>query len=278
MEICDASYEFSDPHDPWAGGPFPESIVVPSLNSDILNNDFVAIKIGDVNLNSEPLNDNSVSGRNSKTLQLNVEDQHFNAGEQLVVSLDQTEISPIAGQFEISYDPSVLSLSSIGGIHLTEDSYRIDEVNGVIRVSFVNFDQVLDASIIQLEFETIQTGKLSDVLALEESRLHSELISPDFDVYGLDLIFSDKAMKGFVLDGVFPNPFDERVQIEFSIEESDVLELEIRDQSGRVVYRESKSCDVGKNTFTVRDLKSKGLLIFELKGSKGYLFGKMIKQ
>ena len=108
--------------------------------------------------------------------------------------------------------------------------------------------------------------------------MHSELISPDFDVYGLDLIFSDKAMKGFVLDGVFPNPFDERVQIEFSIEESDVLELEIRDQSGRVVYRESKSCDVGKNTFTVRDLKSKGLLIFELKGSKGYLFGKMIKQ
>jgi photosystem II stability/assembly factor-like uncharacterized protein len=276
--FVDASYEFSDPHDPWAGGPFPESIVVPSLNSDILNNDFVAIKIGDVNLNSEPFNDNSVSGRNSKTLQLNVEDQYFNAGEQLFVSLDQTEISPIAGQFEISYDPSVLGLSSIGGIHLTDDSYRINEVNGVIRVSFVNFDQVLDASIIQLEFETIKTGKLSDVLALEESRLHSELISPDFDVYGLDLIFSDKAMKGFVLDGVFPNPFNERVQIEFSIEESDVLELEIRDQSGRVVHRESKSCDAGKNTFTIRDLKSKGLLIFELKGSKGHLFGKMIKQ
>lgn len=49
--FVDANYQFPNPSNPFQE-PFPEKIVVPSMNTHMLSEDFVAVKIGDINGNA----------------------------------------------------------------------------------------------------------------------------------------------------------------------------------------------------------------------------------
>lgn len=276
--FVDANYTFPDPLDPWFGGPFPEQIELQNINADSTGLDFVAVKIGDVNLTSSPFGGSEViSSRGSDQIKVHAKDKQFVANELVQVRLSQDDIDFVAGQFEVSFDASKLELTAVGGSHLNHGSYLVDENRGIVSVSFLDFDNSDSSQLIELSFRSLEDGLLSDVLSIEEERLTSELISRDMDLYNLELVFSELEQVGLRLGQVWPNPFVDQVRIGFELLEEDEVEMVVRDQSGLIIREMKSSFSSGEQYFLLEGIESSGLLLFELKSSKGNIFGKLIK-
>ena len=277
--FVDASYIFPDPINPWFGGPFPEAIDLTAVDSDEIDLNFVAVKIGDVNLSSDPFSGNEVAvDRNKEQLIIELGNQKIETGSSISIQLDQNEIDLIGGQFEFVFDPSVLELSHIEGTAIASESYVIDAAKGSILISFVDFDKAKEDTMLNLEFNGLSDGILSDVIALKENNLSAELISRDMEVYGLDFTFTNSIQSGLRLTSVSPNPFSDQVRIAFDLDQADEVELIVRDQSGVIVRTIKSTFDAGVQFFILEDIDSKGLLLFELRGSRDNVYGKMIRQ
>ena len=277
--FVDASYVFPDPINPWFGGPFPEAIDLTAVDSDQVDLNFVAIKIGDVNLSSDPFSGNEVAvDRNKEQLIIELENQKIESGSSISIKLEQRDIDLIGGQFEFLFDPSVLELSHIEGTAIASESYVIDATRGSILISFVDFDKAMEDTMLNLEFNGLSDGTLSDVIALKENHLSAELISRDMEVYGLDFVFTNAYQSGLSLTSVSPNPFSEQVRIAFDLDQADEVELIVRDQSGVIVRTIKSTFDAGVQFFILDDVDSKGLLLFELRSSRENVYGKMIRQ
>ncbi|GIV30786.1 MAG: hypothetical protein KatS3mg029_0137 [Saprospiraceae bacterium] len=97
--FVDKQYVFPDPQNPFTP-PFPEFFNVNDLSANVTNADFVAVKIGDVNMSAvtHNLGDDVADDRAyGGVLPLVVEDQPFQAGQEIVVPVRTKDFNEPAG-------------------------------------------------------------------------------------------------------------------------------------------------------------------------------------
>jgi photosystem II stability/assembly factor-like uncharacterized protein len=276
--FVDAAYEFPDPTNPWFGGPFPETISVTNILSNATNLDFVAVKIGDVNLSSSPFDNDAIAeDRSMETIELVLDEKNFQVDDLVSLDLSQIICDYIGAQLDLTYDPSLLQLNSVGGENLKDDNLSIDQNEGRILLSFVDFNADPDAALLNLNFRALQEGLLSQSIGISRDRLNPELISTELKVYDLELAFIESPRANLDLVQVYPNPFKDILQIDFILGNSDQVELIVRDQYGSIVFNKSGYFTEGDNRFVLEGLEAKGLLLLELRSSADQVFEKVIK-
>jgi hypothetical protein len=283
--FVDGSYTFINDNDP-LGEAFPETYVISQLDAD-MNVDFVALKVGDVNESAvaNDLNRTSNESRNEAKVTLEMNDKTFKANDLVDVSLVSTDNNIINGyQFTISFDPASLRF-----VEVNENELGFNESNigtsrikeGIISVSYndINGINLENTNLLDLRFEALNTGNLSNALTINSSFVKAEAYNTSDEIMDVELnISSDSPSAGYVLFQNTPNPFSNTTEIKFELPKNDFITLNIYDVQGKVIRTIQGQYKKGLNTISISSemIGSTGVHYYKLESGSFTATRKMV--
>jgi hypothetical protein len=254
--FVEEDFAFPDPANPWIT-PFPESITLTNLDTDMLDANFIGIKVGDINLNANPseLGEGSADDRSATALKLFTSNFSFNVGEIVEVPIYAEDFNQILGyQFSLEFDEEVLDFKGFqeGDLPLDEGHFNFNDVaQGIITTSWSQAspqNRDINDPLFVLSFEAKAKGELSEILKLSSKKLKVEAYDEQLRIKEIifDFFQRESAKKEqFMLYQNYPNPIIEQTIIPFDLAiDSDVL-LQITDVKGIVVWRRSLTLIAG---------------------------------
>lgn len=241
--FVDKSFVFKDVALPW---PFPSKISIDSTDLFSLNEDFVGIKIGDVNYSADPsLRSKRTESRNASdfTIKYQIEDIPNNnnrmkvdffvsesvqlQGIQMSLNLMGDMPKVIDGQFNLSQDD----------IYFVNDQWRIASSNA----AFVDKSKPL----FSLEID------INNQLSLNNLHFDNEIYTGDnMSISPLKLLRSGQNNKinHFEVMQNVPNPFSDATSIQFVLPTKDDIVFEVHTVKGDLIYSNKQTYPAGWNT------------------------------
>jgi hypothetical protein len=261
-----SDYEFPNPQNPWQEV-FPEVINLNNLTADNPNADFVAIKVGDVNGNANPLSFNNSDDRGTlDILNLKTNDVEMVTGETYTFKFDLSEQSILGYQFTLNFDQNALDFVSVQeGIAKSEHFGLALLEEGAITTSW-NGETALSTAF-GLTFKAKQDARLSDVLSLNSRYTTAEAYDNAGDLMDVELKFTGNVVNNhFELFQNTPNPFAESTKIGFILPKKADVKLTISDLSGRILKVVEQAGESGYNEVTLdrNELNATGVLYYQL--------------
>ncbi|GJM32018.1 MAG: hypothetical protein DHS20C18_10190 [Saprospiraceae bacterium] len=283
-------YAFPNPQNPWQES-FPEVINLNNLTAgNIPLLDFVAIKMGDLNL-SAATHFQDVEDRFDQRdhFIFYTENQQLVEGKTIAVPLYAKDISSCSGfQFTMEFGPSlvldhidygVLKASNVGQKYLD---------SGVLTFSWeaVNRTQEADNSIeeplLVFHFKTIGSGSLQEHLALNSSitpaeaylRETEELLLPK-----LEFSAPEEPCLEAALFQNWPNPFTQFTNIPIYLPQAKTIHLAVYNAKGRRLLSRTFSLLSGHHLLRLNneELPEIGVLFYEVQVDGQSLIRKMVK-
>jgi hypothetical protein len=269
--FVDKSFVFANNSNPFAAS-FPESRTVSSIQSNLMAENFVAVKIGDVNLNATANNLQVSNDRTGGTIYFDIADQNVKAGEEVVVNFKSAE--QVAG-FQFTMAHAGLKVSEIvGSKNVTESNFGVFE--GATTTS------VDGASEFSVKFIATQDGQLSKMLTANSAKTAAQAYDADGTSYEVAFRFNGSngsivAGAGFELLQNTPNPVATSTTITFNLPEAASATLKISTTEGRVIKTLNGNFVKGINTVTLNraDLET-GILFYQLDTPTNSAVKKMI--
>ncbi|MEL6831739.1 MAG: T9SS type A sorting domain-containing protein, partial [Bacteroidota bacterium] len=275
--FVDADHVFADLSNPWADV-FPELISVNDLRADLLDADFVGVKIGDVNGSAQA---NALAGddRNLEgAFHLQAEDIALQAGNTYTVAITGENLNQIKG-----YQGTL----QIEGAELVDIEYALAEEGnfglpfidqGLLTMSWNCGDalqcvRTTSSSVLfSLVIRATDNRQLSEVLSINDRYTISESYRGD-QTTELGIEFTQGLATGpvFELYQNSPNPFREGTLISFNLPEDSKATLTISDASGQVLQIIRGEYAAGYNTINVQKsqlLGASGVLSYTLETSE----------
>ncbi len=280
-------HTFADPADPWASV-IPQALPFLSLNGDVDDADFVAIKVGDVTESVTPgcsggLNDGGgigIESRKAMSVQLETADQAVVRGETYRVTITASEYKELLGcQLSMAFDPAVLVWKGVQeGAFQTISDASFGQKNlrdGHLLMSWFDANGVTvteGEDLFTLVFQaTANAERLSDVFNLNETGLLSNEVYERDGTSEVSLSFIGASNLEFTLMQNTPNPFRDQTMVSFVLPEAGWATLTLRDAAGRLLKTYDGQFRKGYNEIGIhrQDLPSAGLIYYQLQ-SGGY--------
>ena len=278
--FVDATYEFLNPANPFTES-FPEIYNVNNLEANMMDMDFVAIKVGDLNNSAIPNNFVTSDDRNTpETLYLEVDNEQLQAGQQYSIDVKAKNYQEILGfQFTLQFDPNALKFIDFqqGALNdLTTQHFGWTKLNeGFITHSYAKaFAQSINENVIlfQLQFKAKTNVQLKEVLQLNSQHISAEAYHEQMGIMDVQLeykatnkeINDDSAT--FALYQNHPNPFYHTTRIGFYLPEATSVRLSIFDISGKEIKAYKGEFPQGNNYFNLEkeELNRSGTLLYRL--------------
>ncbi|MFK8006552.1 MAG: PKD domain-containing protein [Saprospiraceae bacterium] len=290
-------YIFPDPMNPFSPG-FPEEITLYSLGADSLTENFIAIKTGDVNLNSTP----SLNNDPSENLVLLVDYQEVSNDGFLIADFkiksqnqfEENRASLLAWQMDLEFDPAQLIFEKMEKVTIPNFNEKNIGTrfleNGILPIVWVNpKGQSIEAisskdePLFSLKFKVKNISKLQgDFLKIKKDRISNSAVK-DGASLNVSILLENQKNVGvnngeWNLISNYPNPFNEFTLIKFDLIESEKVTFLVYDLNGQLVYRKEEVFEKGKNEIRIDEtnLPNVGLYNYQLQTSKNHSFGKMI--
>lgn len=283
--FVDKNFVFPNANNPWATS-FPEVINLNNVTDDVLNNNFVAIKIGDVNGSAAT---NLLGATEDRTmvgnLVFNTEDVNVEAGKTYTVDFKATDFNVSGYQFSLAFNnkslefvevvPAVASASNFGTTLVNEGvitaSWNSEEGNAVRLAK--------DEVVFSLTFKALTSGRLSEMMNINSSKTVAEAYNSNSELMNVAMSFNNNLVaNGFDLYQNTPNPFASVTTIGFNLPEATSATLTISDVQGKVVKVINGDYSKGYNTVTLKrsDLGATGVLYYRLDTGSDSATRKMI--
>ncbi len=277
--FVDAAFNFNVPTNPF---PFDEDIDM-TINSDQTNQDFIAVKIGDINSSAEPSLTGDAAEFRGQPLQLNASSTEYNTNESVSIDITADNFDGILGmQYTLNIDPTLeFAGVTAGVIDMNEDYLGLNHLeNNRITVSWNTVDPVSidpEAVLFTLEFLALGTGNTSTSLTVDDAITRAEAYDSDLNILSVSL-GSDQNTEGLVLHQNTPNPFSSETVIGFSIPSDQFVQLSVYDVNGQVVKQINGNYPKGYNmiTLTVNDLPTAGVYYYQMSTDEFLQTRKMI--
>ena len=268
-----SDFVFADPSFPW---PITESIQLSQLSGDMTGQDFIGIKLGDVNNNA--IANSGLAGARSHVIAPTViQDKTYKAGERVQVDIPLVQYQDVAGlQLGLEIPGQWLPQVSIDGKELSEENYVLDD--GKLYLSLSAIGGELDESIVQIAFISASTGVLSDDLSMMSSFDSEIYFGEDLDIGQLQLQYSSIVDEEIVLYQNTPNPFTDQTSISFKIGREGQVDLTVFDLTGRQLYGASAVYESGTHTIILSQdiLDQDGVLYYQINFEDKVITKKMI--
>lgn len=129
------SHVFSNPANPFAAS-IPNSLIINNLNSNLSDQNFIGIKIGDVNLNNTPSNIiETAENRSSNNINLIVGSANVKTNQNFDIDITVKQFNEItSGQFSVNWNTNIsefISLKNLNSIlGLTNDNFNLSLTSG----------------------------------------------------------------------------------------------------------------------------------------------------
>ena len=269
------AYDFPVPSNPWFET-FPEVINVNDLAGELLDQDFIGVKIGDLNGSAQP-NALEAEPRNLEGIfKLNTADIAMKAGSEYRVAFTAPEIGKIQGyQLTLSLDPEAAEVTDlVYGVAAEENFGMRFAKEGMITTSWhrspVASAEATTGSdeLFSLVIRATTDAQLSDVLGVSSRYTAAEAYDLSGATKDVAIEFTSGAVAtaGFELYQNTPNPFYGETRIDFYLPEPGEVTLEIRDDLGRLLLSRENGFAAGPQSFrlTRADLPVTGVLYYSV--------------
>jgi hypothetical protein len=243
--FVEQSHTFNNPLNPFQGT-IPENISIAQAMDHQFGQDFIGVKIGDVN-NTAVANSFMVTNdRTFGTLYFDVNDQNVKAGEIVEVSFRASDKTQ---GYQMTMNLDGLKVSDIIGN---------DKVN---TNNFGIFDDAMTVSIdgadvFTVKFRATKSGKLSDMLRVSSRITKAEGYNLTNDQLEVALRFNSAngptiSNVGFEMYQNQPNPFVNKTAIGFHLPAATNATLTVYDDMGRLVFTQKGDFAKGYNSFVL---------------------------
>ncbi|MCB0556486.1 MAG: T9SS type A sorting domain-containing protein, partial [Phaeodactylibacter sp.] len=261
--FVEKAYVFPNPAKPWLEE-FPEAISINNLPAGgLANQDFVAVKVGDVTMDAITNSLLGVQGRSIvDVFTLETDDVALTAGQEYTVTFTADGIANVAGyQGTLSFDNSALELVDIISGAAREENFGMRYVNeGLITTSWNQLptsDFALPTSeMFRLVFRARTDAQLSSLLSVSSGITKAEAYNREgqyMDVaIGFNGLFAQSSANNFELYQNQPNPFRDETVIGFYLPEAAEATLAISDVSGKVIRLIRLDAVKGYNSVSLR--------------------------
>jgi hypothetical protein len=251
--FIDANHEFLNQDNPWqANDADMYSIVIENLKDHMVSNNFVAIKVGDVNNSVDLSGNGQVDPRNA--FSMIYDNVVFSAGNTIEVPFYASMAENIEGlQFSLSFNNDILDLMDIQGnlISISNANYAVH--GNAINISWNSAKTVelsTDEALFTLKFNAKTNGYLNNQLTLE-NRMSAEIYNKDLETYRLTLESRNTESKEFAIYQNMPNPFSNTTEISFTIPEAGAVKISVYDVTGKVLMEKINNFAMGYNSVSV---------------------------
>lgn len=265
---------------------YQEKITIDNHQTDKMDVNFVAIKVGDLNGNANAntlqKQQNSESRTARQTLTLHLLDKEVTLGQTVTIDFTQQDLSQLEG-YQIALDFTGLELINIHEGIVKKHHFGQTLLNrNILLSSWDRFSGTTDPTtdethLFSLEFKALQAGKISDFLHIQPNTLTPQAYHITGELLDIDLHFETTTTE-FTLAQNRPNPFKETTTIGFQLPTAGKAILTILDVQGRVVLQEQRNFSSGNQQWTIesRDLNTKGILYYQLATDNEVLTKKMM--
>jgi hypothetical protein len=270
-KFINANVKFQDVNHPW---PYMESNTISKLNNDLLDNNFIAVKMGDVSGNAKTNSLQATTGRSNVTTEISLQNSSFEPNEVIKIPVKLSYEKMIYGmQAEFTYDPSVLNFIELlsGNVTINESNYTVEAtVNGKIKISWDQLNGIsCNDPLFYLVFKSNLKGTLNNVFALSNDNFLSEVYDENAKNIDLRVKFykgNGEASAAFYLFQNQPNPFSSTTTISFQLPKDGFVDLKISDVNGKVVLTNKQYFKAGFNSVEINksELNRTGVLYYHL--------------
>ena len=259
-------------------------VAVDNISTAMMQNNFVAVKVGDVNETATTNANNQVNEqRVHQTLTFATVDQLFSKGEIIKVPITADNfVETIGAQWTFNYDVSTLSFSNIesGALRLNGDNINVND--GQVTFSWNSFEGVSinnDEVLFTLIFKAVANSNVSNSLRISSDVTKAEAYTGDFDDINVELIIRNNSVNVFALDQNTPNPFASMTTISFTLSEDAEATMTIFDITGRIIKTIKGQYVKGRNeiVLSAEEFNEQGVMIYELESNGQKATKKMIQ-
>jgi hypothetical protein len=266
---------FADANNPW---PLSEKVNISRLDHAMTNQNFVAVKVGDVN-GSATGNANNAVTDNRSTVVLVGENTELtaNSTQTVVFSADAEKVYGL--QFTLTLTNADLADVYVGNTKLSDANIaRISD--NKYTVSWNDHQALSGKDLLTLNVIAKGNGSISDMVSMNSTVTTAEIYTGEnLETGKLSLRFSGKENSGkFEVYQNEPNPFNDKTIISFNLPEAGNATLKVFDVNGKVIFKNKGSFGKGINSFTLTkgDLPSRGVMIYQIESGANTATKKMI--
>ncbi|MBL7827176.1 MAG: T9SS type A sorting domain-containing protein, partial [Saprospiraceae bacterium] len=236
---------FTNPANPFMDQ-LQENIPLANALANSFDNDFVGVKIGDVNNTAISNSLMQADDRTTGTLMMDVDDRDVKAGEVFDVTFTASE--------KVQGYQMTLNLNGLAAVGIVSSEKVSDNNFGV-------FADALTVSVdgsetFTVKFRAEKAGKLSEMLGVSSRITKAEGYNLNADRLDVALRFNSKdgstiSGVGFELYQNQPNPFVNKTFIGFHLPEATTATLSVYDETGRLVYTQKGDFAKGYNAISL---------------------------
>ena len=262
---------------------YPEGIQIQVYNNSLYNQDFVAVKIGDLDESAMTSNFDSpdAEGHNGSVL-IKSADRIVDKGDQIDVDITSEHFEKVeAFQTTLDFRSDILEFVDLNGaaMNLGKGNYAHFEEEGALTMSWNAVESINSSSdevLFTVTFRAKQNFQLSEAIETSNSITQSEVYIGG-ESRKLTLRF-DKEIKEFELFQNVPNPMESQTLIGFTLPESGPAFLNIYDAMGKKVFSYKGEFVEGFNQIRIdrSDLPMKGMYYYELRSGEHRAARKMM--
>jgi len=289
--FVDREYTFQNPLAPWVEN-YPQSITVDLEEENKMEEDFIAVKIGDLDGSAISNLAGSLEERNfPETLTFTLDDLELKKGNEYAVDFRASDFTDITGyQFTLDFDNIALEFTSVdaGALDIDRSNFGFAMLKeGIITTSFAEMGDALnildDEVLFTLNFTAKSNVSLEDVLSISDKYTVAEAYNVENEVSGIALTFQHADLIStpsiaFELFQNTPNPFNESTKIGFNLPEATNATIVVYDLTGKMVLSISDQFNRGYNEIVLdrNTLQATGTLFYQFKSAKYNAERKMI--
>jgi hypothetical protein len=272
--FVDATYTFPTPTNPWAES-FPEIININNLDADMMNGDFIGVKIGDINASAQANNLLGADDRTAGDMTLIAQSTAVKTGEIVRVDFTANDFMALGMQFTLNFNQTALNFIAIENGLATDENFGLTLLEeGAITFSWNTNDAVRltkNDVLFTLVFNGNTDAQISDLLSIDSKYTTAEAYNANEEILDVNLDFNGTAITGaFELHQNRPNPFSDETTISFNLPTEQNATITVSDLSGKVLKVIQNNFAKGYNEINLAkaDLNATGVIHYTLATSE----------
>ena len=241
----------------------------PSLS---MNNNYIGIKIGDLN-NSVFAND-IMAPRQNNSFDISITNHSFQKEEVITVPFQLSQETLLEGfQVGLQIDVNAVELLDIEG--LSPDEWQLQRNQILISKVEANGRQIGKGTpLFNLVFKAKQYGTIGEILKSSNSSLANELYITDQEI-PLTIQYTQAAKQNEVGFN-FPNPFSSTTYLPLTLASSNEVQLSVYNFQGQVIFQQSHVLSSGQHQLPISiPFLTDGMYLYEVFVGEEVFSGKM---
>ena len=278
--FVDGKQVFADSSSPW---PVDETRSISGLSSDMEEEDFVAVKVGDVNATAiHNVNGATTDIRSGTTMLLEFNDRAVKVGEQVEIAISSADFKAVSG-LQMTIEFNGLTFNDVVGKAISVGANNVGVISDNVITMSWNTNTAISTreDLFVITALATKEGMVSEMINVTDRVITPEVYKESsLEIQNVEL--GIRGGNGVAVTNALmqnePNPFKELTTISFHLATAGKATLTIRDVAGKVIRIVRGEYSAGVNIISLgkSDLNVGGLLYYTLESGDFSKTRKMI--